>query len=170
MTEQTNYMHDRFKQKLYGKTYEPKKPYYIPKVSQKRAKELAEQKEIGTDSAMNVFFEKMRPKMTGICQCGCGRKSSKLENDHYRSSICHIFPKRIFKSIERHELNWVERNFWDGCHTNMDNQSMDKWVNMADWEDIKERFHSLVPILTDEERKTKLYTHLEQLIYNPIKK
>ena len=53
-----------------------------------------------------------------------------------------------------------------GCHSVMDDTSMDRWVNFADWEDIKERFHLLAPLLTDEERATKFYTHLEKLIYN----
>ena len=35
MTE-GNYMEKRFKEKLYGKAYEPPKKYYIPRVSAKR--------------------------------------------------------------------------------------------------------------------------------------
>ncbi len=141
----------------------PKKA--IPKVSAKTAAKNKEAKEVGSDGEMDRFFVAMRKKMVNVCQCGCGRKSSMMEDDHYRASICHVFPKRIFKSIARHELNWVERNFWDGCHSNMDNRSMDLWVNFADWEDIKERFHSLAPLLTDEERASKFYQHFEKLIY-----
>lgn len=111
------------------------------------------------------FFQAARVKMVGVCQCGCARKSSKYDNDHFRSSCAHIFPQRLFPSIQFHMLNWVERNFWDGCHSVMDNTSMDRWVNMADWNDIKERFHELAPLLTDEERAHKFYGHLERLIY-----
>lgn len=154
------------RQGLAEKTTGPKPKKYIPKKSAKRIKEDKEERELGKDGLMDAFFVRMRVKMVGICQCGCGRKSSKQENDQYRSSICHIFPKRIFKSIATNELNWVERNFWDGCHSVLDNTSMDRWVNMADWDDIKEKFHSLVGLLTDEERKTKFYQHLERLVYS----
>ena len=160
-----DYMRKRLMQKIYGKQPEPKKVYKIPNKSAKKIEQEKAEREIGTDSAMNHFFEKMRPKMTGICQCGCGRKSSKNESDHYRSSICHIFPKRIFKSIATNEYNWVERNFWEGCHGNTDNRSMDLWVNFADFDDIKEKFYILAELLTDEERKTKFYNHLSSIIY-----
>lgn len=153
-----------------GRPLPEKKVYKLKQVSDKLAAKRAEEKATGTDEEMDKFFERMRKKMVGICQCGCSAKSSKFEDDNYRSSICHIFPKRIFKSIETNDLNWVERAFWasekgSSCHTNMDNRSMDKWPLFADWEDIKERFHTLAPLLTDEERSTKFYTHLEKLVY-----
>lgn len=148
-----------------GRPLKEKKKYVIPKVSEKRKAKLDEQKENKGDSGIDIFFERNRKRMVGVCQCGCARKSSKSEDDHYRSSISHIFPKRIFLSISTNDMNWVERNFWDGCHTNMDNKSMDLWVNMADWDDIKEKFHILAPLLTDQERAKKFYSHLEKLIY-----
>lgn len=144
-------------------TKKEKKP--IRKVSLKKAAADKAQKEAGGDGLLDKWFEERRKGLTGICQCGCGRKSSKHEDEHYRASCCHVFPKRIFKSIALHPLNCIERNFWDGCHSVLDNTSMDRWVNMADWEDIKERFHNLAPLLTDEERATKFYQHLEKLIY-----
>ena len=64
-----------------------------------------------------------------------------------------------------HPLNCVERAMYGGCHQNMDNQGMDKWPLFADWEDIKERFHVLAPLLTDQERGIKFYSTLELLIY-----
>ena len=151
-----------------GRPLKPKKNYSIPKKSAKRVEKEKQEKERlgGDDSGTDKFFEAMRKRMVGICQCGCARKSSKHEDDHYRASISHIFPKRTFKSIATNDLNWVERNFWDGCHSNMDNKSMDLWVNMADWDDIKEKFHQLAPMLTEEERKTKFYQHIERLVYS----
>ena len=142
-----------------------KKSYYIPKKSARRKTKEEALAASGGDNAMDLFFEAMRKRMVGVCQCGCGRKSSKLEDDFYRASICHIFPKAIFKSIANHELNWVERNFWDGCHANMDNQSIEKWTMFADWEDIKERFYILAPLLTEQERGHKFYALLEALVY-----
>lgn len=143
----------------------------------KAKKQLQKQKEISSIRSLigkqgnneltekEKWFRLVRIKLTGTCQCGCARKTSKYEDAHFRSSCAHVFPQRLFKSIQFHPLNWVERNFWEGCHTNMDSQSMDKWVNMADWDNIVEIFHELAPLLTDEERAHKFYGHLERLVY-----
>jgi len=110
--------------------------------------------------------------MTGFCQCGCGEKSQKHDDLWFRSSAAHIFPKSIFKSIEYHPLNWVERRMWaktngdfNACHSIMDETGLDRWPNMEDWPIIKERFFILAPLLTEEEKGTNFYTHLEKLVY-----
>ncbi len=162
----SEYMQNRMAHINAGRPLPEKKTYQIPKVSKSRAKKLAEQKESGTDKLMDKFFETARKSMVGTCQCGCTKKSSKHEDAHYRCSVAHVFPKRIFKSIATNQFNWVERNFWDGCHSRMDDTSIEKWVNFADWDDIKERFHALAPLLTDEERATKFYSNLEKLVYS----
>lgn len=111
------------------------------------------------------WFRLIRINLTGTCQCGCGNPSSKKDDKYFRFSCCHLFPKKDFHSIKYHPLNYVERAFWGGCHTNLDEQGMDKWVNMADWDDIKEKFYELAPLLTDEERSFKFYAQLEKLVY-----
>jgi hypothetical protein len=148
-----------------GRPLKQKKPYQIKKVSDKRAAKIKEQQQSNSDESLDKFFERMRKRMTGVCQCGGAEKTQKDDDTFYRNCICHIFPKRIFKSIATHELNWVERSFWSGCHTNMDNRSIELWKNFADWDDIKEKFHQLVPLLTDEERASKFYHNLERIVY-----
>ena len=85
-----------------------KKPKPMKKVSEKKAKEMAEEKkERGEDDTMKEkWFKARRKEMVGVCQCGCGEKSSKMEDAHFRSSICHIFPKGLFESVQYHKLNW----------------------------------------------------------------
>lgn len=112
------------------------------------------------------WFRLIRTKLTGTCQCGCANKSQKNDDMYFRHSCCHIFPKSKFFSIKYHPLNYVERAFFGGCHGVMDDTSMDRWVNMADWEDIKAKFYELAPLLTNEERSSKFYNHLEILVYN----
>jgi hypothetical protein len=149
-------------------TRKEKKP--LRKVSPQRAKEMAMEKERlgGDDTMKEKWFQARRKEMIGTCQCGCGQPSQKKDDMYFRHSAAHIFPQRLFPSIQFHKLNWVERRFWGGCHSVMDDTSMDKWPNFADFDDIKEKFHALSPLLTDTERKTKFYRHLERLIYeNP---
>lgn len=144
-----------------------KKIYHLNKVSpKKKARDAADKIVLDEAAEKEKWFNVIRIKLTGTCQCGCGNKSSKHEDDHFRASCCHIFPKNDFKSIMFHPLNYVERNFWDGCHSNFDNQSMDRWVNMADWEDIKAKFLILEPLLTEEEKTKKFYHQLKGLVEN----
>lgn len=159
-----SYIEQRRALKLFGKKSEEKKVYTIPKVSEKKKKEMAENKD--GDAALDKFFEEARKTLTGTCQCGCGAKSQKNDDLYYRFSICHIFPKAIFKSIATHPLNRVERAFFGGCHTNMDEGGLDRWPGMADWNDIKERFYILAEYLSDEERAHKFYHKLETLVYS----
>ncbi len=112
-----------------------------------------------------IWFDARRNELVGVCQCGCGEKSQKNEDTYFYHCCCHVFPQRLFESIQFHPHNWVERRFWGGCHTNMDEGSMSKWVNFADWDNIVEIFHELAPLLTDEERTKKFYTNLESLVY-----
>lgn len=164
------YMEDRLKRKN-GllpplPTRKEKKP--IPKQSSKKKAELSEARKQrgGEDETFKEkWFKARRKELVGVCQCGCARKSSKHENDHFRSSIAHIFPKAKFISVALHPLNYVERNFWDGCHARMDQMGLNKWPMYADWEDIKAKFHELAPLLTVEEKSTKFYSALEKLIY-----
>lgn len=113
---------------------------------------------------LQIWFEERRPEMTGVCQCGCGRKSSKYDDENFRSSICHILPQRLFPSVKLHRFNCVERNYWDGCHSNMDNKSMELWPKFADWEKIKRKFWVLSRSLTEKEKTKKFYNHLKSII------
>ncbi len=86
----------------------PKKS--LKKVSDKRAIEIANSKvELGEDETLKEkWFKARRKEMVGVCQCGCAMPSSKKDDANFRSSICHIFPQRLFESVQFHRLNWVE--------------------------------------------------------------
>lgn len=138
-----------------------------PESAKTKAAKAAEKEESnGEDPLKEKWFKARRRELIGVCQCGCGRPSSKNDDANFRASIAHVFPKAAFPSVAYHPLNFVERNYWDGCHANMDQQGLDKWPAMADFEDIKERFYILAPLLTDEERWKKFYQHLERLVYS----
>lgn len=168
----SDYLNKRRQWILDGKPVEKKKPKPIPKKSAKKIEVEKKEREErgGGDTDKERWFKRRRHEMVGVCQCGCAMPSSKYDDKNFRSSICHIFPQRLFPSVQFHHLNWVERKFWatattSACHTNMDNKSMDLWPNFADWDDIKEKYHQLVPLLTDEEKSHKFYHHLTFLIY-----
>jgi hypothetical protein len=165
---ESKYLIDRRARLLGQKAPDSKKePKPIPKVSEKKKKLLAEEKKArgDEDPAKERWFKARRREMIGVCQCGCAQPSQKNDDLYFRHSAAHVFPKALFLSVALHPANCVERAFWGGCHTNMDEGGLDKWPLMADWFDIKERFHILAPLLTDEERATKFYTKFEALVY-----
>ena len=179
-----SYLDKRREHILNDRPLPPKKVYGINKINPKRAEKekqrttvIVKPKKAGQFDADKVdgeqeqtekekWFALIRTKLVGTCQCGCGQKSQKKDDMYFKSSCCHLFPKKTFKSIMYNEFNYLERAFWGGCHTNLDEQSMDKWVNMADWEDIKAKFYKLSPLLSDKERATKFYSKLEFLVSN----
>jgi len=144
-----------------------KKQYKIPKKSKKKIEQEArERDERGNgDTLMEQWFKARRKELTGTCQCGCGKPSQKKDDTLFRGSCCHVFPKSTFESVMYHPLNCIERAMFGGCHARLDEGGLDKWPHMADWDDIKERFHVLSPLLTDKERSTKFYSKLESLVY-----
>ena len=142
----------------------PKKYYQIPKISKKRQKKMAEDNR-PEEIKLDEWFKERRKEMSGLCSCGCAGPSCKNDDDFYRNSIAHIFPKAHFKSVSTHPLNWVELDFWKGHHTNFDNQGLEKWPNYACWDDIKVKVLSMEPYLTSEEKGRKFYQILINLVH-----
>lgn len=145
---------------------EKKQPKPIAKISKKKAAQQKEERELrgGEDTLLEQWFKARRKQLSGICQCGCAKPSQKKDDTFFRGSCCHIFPKASFPSVMYHPMNFVERAMFGGCHEQFDNAGLDKWPNMADFDDIKEKFFVLAPLLTDEERTTKFYQKLESLV------
>lgn len=120
--------------------------------------------ELGVPQFDNGWFLERRKEMTGVCQCGCGAKSSKNDEKWFRACCCHIFPKAYFPSVANHPLNFVERAFWGGCHSFMDDGSVERWVNFEDWQDIKSKVIQMEPHLTQQERSRKFYSTLMKMV------
>lgn len=132
-------------------------------------KNNAVKKKVGVkekDGELEKWFLAVRKKLTGVCQCGCGKPSCKNDDTYYKFSCCHLFPKNRFGSVATHPNNYVERAFWGGCHSRLDDFGMDRWKEMADWPEIVEKFHELAPLLTEEERTNKFYIQFEELVYS----
>lgn len=101
-----------------GKSEKKKEPYTIPKQSEKKKKQIKEHKT--EKDSLSLFFAKMASIAPKNCmECGCSLKPSMLINP--RSIICHILPKRHFKSIAKNEKCIVFLCI--DCHSRMDNFS-----------------------------------------------
>lgn len=161
-----SYMEQRRHDKIFGKAPVKKERYVIPKKSAKRIETERADKENQADTpqAMRLWFKERRKEMTGTCHCGCGKPSSKKDDMLYKHSCCHIFPKAHYKSVKIHPKNCIELAFYGGCHTNMDDRSVEKWPNMECWPEIKEKVLILYPLLSPEEKGRKFVTKLMELV------
>lgn len=143
----------------------PKKP--LRKVSLKKQQEDKEAKEKGTDGEMDKFFTAMRKLMTGHCLF-CNGDTMKRDNDKFHFSLAHLIPKSIFKSVATHPDILIELCFYgNSCHTNFDNGKI-TWLTIKDskeWDIIKEKLLNVLPMVAIEERKHKLYSLLNELVY-----
>ncbi len=141
----------------------PKKP--MKKVSDKKAKEIAEAKKAGTDGEMWAFFVEQRKRMTGKCLF-TGEKSLKHDDERFHFSIAHLLPKKYFKSVATHPEGWIELS-WD-AHTDFDNGKI-SWLMLRDsseWKILKEKLLNILPMVAEEERKHKIYSKLIDLVYD----
>ena len=102
---------------------------------------------------LDQWYLERRKELSGWCQCGCGQKSSKHDDNNYKGSICHILPKRFFKSVAMHPLNYIELAMFGGCHTNFDERGSDLWPNMECWPVIRMRFLVIFPAISPKEYK-----------------
>lgn len=147
-----------------------KKP--LNKVSPKRQAENEEKKLAGTDGQMDLFFKSQRKKMKNVCLF-CGAKTMKDDDERFHFSIAHLLPKRPidkggFPSVGTNESNWIELCFWgENCHGNFDS-GMITWEFIRDsheWLIIREKLLEVLPLVSEEERKHKLYDKLIKLVY-----
>lgn len=144
-----------------------KKPYYIPRISKKKAKQLKEQKLNGSDSALDIWFEERRKECTGKC-CLCGGKTEKANDETYRRSIHHLLDKRptMFPSVSCHPDNWIEVCFYgNSCHTNIHSKVI-TWEllhDSAEWKIIVQKFKKIYPYIAENERR-----NLPQLLLNEL--
>lgn len=156
------------RQGLAPKTTGPKKPKPIAKISPKKKAEIAAEKAKGGDSEMDLFFQSLRKGMKNKCLF-CGGPTMKADDEKFHFSLAHLMPKAIFKSVATHPDIIIELCFYgNSCHTNFDNGKI-TWEFIKDskeWEIIKEKLLSVLPLVAEEERKNKLYRKLTELVYN----
>jgi len=161
------YLEDRNKRKLglLPKMEFKKQKKPMKKVSDKRAAELKDG--ISGDSEMDVFFASLRRSMTGKCLF-CGGDTMKKDDDKFHFSLAHLLPKAVFKSVATHPDICIELCFFgESCHTNFDT-GMITWEFIKDskeWDIIKEKLLNILPMVSESERKNKLYDKLNKLVY-----
>lgn len=138
-----------------------KKP--IAKKSAKKLKQEANEKDtikVTGGSELDRWFQARRKEMQGRC-LHCGEVTTKHQDNWYKCSIAHLLPKRLFKSIATHPLNWIELCFWkNNCHGNFDNNILDI-TELNCYDLVIERFIAMYPDIAPKERKYIPYSLLQ---------
>lgn len=131
------------------------KPEQIAKVSEKKKAVTKEDKATRGEgeTATQIWFNDRHKEMSGKC-LHCGERSCKGDQLHFRSSIAHILPQRLFPSVQLHPLNWIELCFWapNSCHTNFDNHILDI-MDLNCFDTVIERFIAMYPEIAKNEKK-----------------
>lgn len=119
------------------------------------ANERGDEKEIKPkqyNAELERWFKERRKEMTGFCK-HCKGKTTKADDKFYKASIAHILPKRLFKSVATHPLNWVELCFWgNSCHTNFDNNMLDI-IELNCFNEVIEKFIAMYPSIDAKEKR-----------------
>jgi len=126
-------------------------------VKDKPVAKIAIKKKVDKKDTKNQdqWFIDRSKEMTGKC-VECGGKSTKGDKTYWKFSICHILPKRIFKSVATHPLNFIELcHFGESHHANFDNLGFEyaKEKMQKAWVVIVARFKVMYPAIAPEERK-----------------
>jgi hypothetical protein len=114
-----------------GKPKEKKK-YVIPKISEKRKKQILENGIYIKNKPLDDWFLARKREMVGYCTA-CSAASPKFNTQRWKWGICHLLPKSLFPSVETHEENWIEL-----CedHHNMLDTNMEKFSQLPCWQEL----------------------------------
>lgn len=158
----SDYLKKRQQESLFGKPPKEDKKYTIPKVSKKRAAEIAAEKEArgGADSDLVRWYKKKQKQLNGECQ-RCGAKYDRTNFKYAVHATAHILDKSKFLSVAEHPLNFWEANPFCGCHQKFDFNSTweEKIADPKIGKLIVERFMMIEPDIAEEERK-----HIPQVL------
>ena len=131
-----------------------KKP--LKKVSDKKAAEMKEQKATGVKEAskleLDVWFSNIKDKHWGASNYSrCMECGTEIHIDYSRHATAHLLPKKLFKSVATHELNYLILGAHCGCHEKT--HRVDKFVTMTIWPEAARRIKEMMPSLPFDELK-----------------
>lgn len=138
-----------------GKPKEEKKVYRIPKISKKKQAEIDAQKVVGKPASkleLDLWFHNIQ-----VYHCGtlggavCSECGTWIPAAYMRAATAHLLPKKLFKSVATHELNYLILGAGCGCHAKTDR--VDKFVTMKVWPEAARRIKIMMPLLPFDELK-----------------
>jgi 5-methylcytosine-specific restriction endonuclease McrA len=126
----------------------PKEPkrYTIPKISEKKKKQILEDSELAKqNAALEKWFNDKHRESAGICE-NCTNLTSKFNTKRWKWELAHIIPKEHFLSVKTHPYNILF--LCDDCHSCYDS-SWDAAKKMKVWDLAKKRFEFFEKSITE---------------------
>lgn len=142
----------------------------IAKKSAKKLKQEADAKKAtsveGREESLNEWFQRIEDKHWGVQDLDidgfdheesefelpscmeCGAKISRLFARH---ATAHLLPKKLFKSIETNDLNYLLLGSVCGCHNKT--HTLSTFVRMKIWPIAAKQINQLLPLLPYDELK-----------------
>lgn len=120
-----------------------------PQDDQSKTKLMSDVKDQHEKRELKKFFDSMVKIMPLHCE-NCGKRII-FTAAGKKAHVCHIVPKRHFKSVQTHP-----ENRWFGCidcHTDYDNKGWSFAVTMEVWPVCVERFRRFMSLIKDTELK-----------------
>lgn len=127
----------------------------IKKISDKKAKQIAEEKTVAgklpSALALKKWFADIEAEHCsngmGICQeCGAA-----IPKAFFRAATAHLLPKKLFKSVAAHPLNYLVLGAACGCHYKTDR--VDQFIKMKVWPEAARRIKIMIADLPHDELK-----------------
>lgn len=173
---------EQLKRLLLARTPKPKKVRQpIAKKSAKTIKKEAEAKKAnsieGREESLNEWFQRIEDKHWGVQDLDvdgfdheeseielprCMECGAKISRVYARHATAHLLPKKLFKSIETNDLNYLILGAGCGCHNKT--HTLTTFVGMKIWPIAAKRINQLLPLLPYDELKyvsQQLYDALE---------
>jgi len=153
-----SYLEDRAKRKngLLPALPTKKERKPLNKISPKKSAADKAQKEAGTGKSatkleLDVWFDEIKKKhwgeLGGYCHCmECG---SFISYEYSRHATAHLLPKKLFKSVATHELNYLILGASCGCHEK--SHRIDKFITMRTFPEAARRIKIMMPLLPIDE-------------------
>lgn len=100
---------------------------------------------------LNEWFNRIELKHSNGKGCYCMECGEWIPQQYMRAATAHLLPKRLFRSISTHELNYLILGAGCGCHYKTDR--VDKFIQMKVWPEAARRIKIMMPLLPFDELK-----------------
>lgn len=136
------------------KTTGKKSPKPMRKVSVRKQAEMDAQKVTGKPASklsLDVWFANIQREHWKGAYCPCMECGAGIPITYARAATAHLLPKKLFKSVATHPLNYLILGAGCGCHYKTDR--VDKFVKMKVWPEAARRIKEMIPGLPFDELK-----------------
>lgn len=132
----------------------PKPKKAIPKISEKKKKEMAEERQArgGEDTQLQKWFKDKIRMSSGVCsECGCRVETHVFK--YAAMTVAHLLPKRdnMCPSVKTHPLNFII--LCPDHHHQFDNCNWEEKEKMSCWPIVRDRLMAVyLDLHIDEHR------------------